>query len=215
MDLTIENARELVSDPVLWPRVRDLLWDFAPQIHPSWIESFSIPPSMLSSGRVKLWMLERLGVESCFHTFPKDDWSRLLLLDGSTLLDICKWLGAIACVDSLRHITSGKSVRELKVGLSGVYPEVFTYTAYFKGLNVEGFKVEGLESVIGIGWHLMKALVANVPEPLKSRLSLKLPQSCASFDLQPSILKPINIKHFNMQLLLKLRFPEAYRLCCS
>ena len=36
-DIVIEEARELVSNRLLWPLVRDFLWDFAPQIHESWI----------------------------------------------------------------------------------------------------------------------------------------------------------------------------------
>ena len=38
MDVTVEEARNLVADQALWPRVRDFLWDFAPQVHPSWLE---------------------------------------------------------------------------------------------------------------------------------------------------------------------------------
>ena len=36
--IDIAAARSLVADAALWPRVRDFLWDFAPSIHPSWLE---------------------------------------------------------------------------------------------------------------------------------------------------------------------------------
>ena len=215
MDLTIEEARNLVADPVLWPKVRELLWNFVPQIHPSWIEPLKVEgrPFDASSRHVKTWVLERLAVEPCFHDFPKDDWSRLLLLDGLTLLDICKWLGAIACSDALRQVTSGAAVRSLKAGLSGAYPDAFGYSMYFKGLKIDDLKVDGAESVIVVGWGLMQALVKNMPEALKRRLAFKMPQSFST--LQAPDFKPSTIKHFNMPLLLKLRFPEAYKLCCS
>ena len=39
--ITIDEARELAADPALWPRVRDFLWDFVPQVHPSWWEGLA------------------------------------------------------------------------------------------------------------------------------------------------------------------------------
>ena len=38
LPIAMDEARALVSDRVLWPRVRDFLWDFAPQVHESWLE---------------------------------------------------------------------------------------------------------------------------------------------------------------------------------
>ena len=38
-DRMIEEARELVSNRLLWPLVRDFLWDFSLQVHPSWGEN--------------------------------------------------------------------------------------------------------------------------------------------------------------------------------
>ena len=84
-DITVEGARELVSSQLLWPRVRDFLWDFAPQVHPSWLEDAGPLESLDGSVRAKNFLLGQLGVERCFHAFPKDDGSRLLLLDGATL----------------------------------------------------------------------------------------------------------------------------------
>ena len=147
-DIVIEEARELVSNRLLWPLVRDFLWDFAPQVHSSWVEDlFSRRDAEAQSGkasfeglrdsaslretksfRVKRYILESLNVEPCFHIFPKEDGSRLLLLDGATLESIAKWLGALACADTLRRVTDGATVRELKNSLHGVYPEVVGYT---------------------------------------------------------------------------------------
>ena len=125
---TLDEARELVSDAELWPRVRDFLWDFAPQVHESWLEDVcgretmdpgrevgsSLVSSLSSSPRVKRFVLDKLGVEPFFFDFPRGDWSRLALLDGAALLEIAGWLGALACADDLRRVTDGTTVRELK-----------------------------------------------------------------------------------------------------
>ena len=222
--IDMESARALVSDQVLWPRVRDFLWDFAPQIHASWLEDLDAPLAsavsrLMSSPRIKRAILSSLGVEPCFHSFPKDDWSRLLLLDGAMLESIAKWLGALVCADRLRGVTSGAEVRALKAALPGIYPEVFGYTAYFKGLKIEdlGMKVEeGSFGEIGVlGGHILLSLLESLPAPLVARLKLKLPKvysgdSSSGVNLQSPI--------FNLQFLarlLKLKFPEAYSLCCS
>ena len=243
-DITIEEARELVSNRLLWPLVRDFLWDFAPSIHESWIEErfgglevwkfgssdmekdggsegtaskplklqISKLPNLQTSSRVKRYMLSSLGVEPCFHTFPKDDFSRVLLLDGETLESVVKWLGALACADTLRRVTDGATVRELKNALHGVYPEVFGFTAYFKTLKVEGLKVEGSmpDAIAKLGCNMLHSFLGELTAPLRRRLCLKLPR-----DLQPSNLQPSNLQPSNMRLLLKLRYPEAYKLCCS
>ena len=161
-DITVEGARELVANKALWSRIRDFLWDFAPQVHPSWLGDLGLPESLNGSVRAKNFLLAQLGVEPCFHTFPREDGSRLLLLSGATLESVAKWLGALACADALRRVTDGAVVRGLKAALPGVYPEVFRYLPYF-----------------------------------------------SKFDLHDTS---------NMDLvmfLLKLKFPEAYELCCS
>ena len=243
-DITIEEARELVSDGRLWPLVRDFLWDFAPQVHESWFGSSVVrwfggaeepqPPNnlttklpntqtRLASPRIKRYILDSLGVEPVFHTFPKEDGSRLLLLDGKTLESIVKWLGALSCADALRRVTDGATVRELKAALPGVYPEVFGYTMYFgkdieelgssvvRWLGGSGADVKlDADFVVGVGCSLLNAAVAHLPEPLLRRLRLKLPDyPTTKLPDYPTTKLP------NMQLLLKLRFPEAYKLCCS
>ena len=222
-NITIDEARGLVADAALWPAVRDFLWDFAPQVHGSWLEDLDMGKafrpsdlhlSMKSSPRVKHFILAQLGIESCFHHFPKDDWSRLLLLDGATLESVVKWLGALACADGLRRVTDGAKVRELKAALPGVYPEVFGYTMYFKGVDFQCGDAEiqsGLEGISSIGFYALLSLLADVPPSLVSRLKFKLPRKlCASEPL-----------HFEAKTcgkvvakLLKLKFQEAYKLCC-
>ena len=213
--IDMESARVLVADQALWPRVRDFLWDFAPQVHPSWLDR----RVGLSSPRVKAWVLKELGVEPCFHAFPKDDWSRLLLLDGATLESIAKWLGALACADKLRGITDGKTVRALKAALPGVYPEVFGYTAYFKGLEIKDLRLKieegSLGAIEGMGCCILLSLLDSLPASLVTRLKLKLPKAYS--DPQSSILNPQSsiTNHQSLTRLLKLKFPEAYSLCCS
>ncbi len=247
-DRMIEEARELVSNRLLWPLVRDFLWDFAPSIHESWIgglevwkfgcldvekngssEGAASTPlnfqtsklqNLQTSPRVKRYMLSSLGVEPCFHAFPKEDGSRVLLLDGVTLGSIAKWLGALACADALRRVTDGATVRELKNALHGVYPEVFGYTMYFGGLDEgksergESEKFGGME-VEKVGCGILLQSLSSLPAPLMHRLKLKFPKGIAEMELQ----NPKTSKHPNLQTsifkLLKLKFPEAYKLCCS
>lgn len=235
MNITIDEARALVSDAALWPRVRDFLWDFATQVHSSWLEGVGREPldesqegnsgsslvSRLStSSRVKRFILSSLGVEPCSHTFPKDDWSRLALLDGTDLESLVKWLGAIACADRLRRVTDGKAVRELKAALPGVYPEVFAYTAYFEkdSRDVKDGGDGGCtaDHVVSLGLSLVSSLLGDVPESVVARFKFKLPREMASAP-QAGGLPPGSPKGREAAVakLLKLKFPEAHSLCCS
>lgn len=212
--ISMDEARALVADAALWPRVRDFLWDFAPQVHESWIAGLegSQSPAFSAareSPRCKAYVLSSLGVEPCFHAFPKEDWSRLLLLDGKTLLEIAKWLGSLVCADSLRRVTDGAKVRELKTGLSGAYPEVFGFTMYFGGLEAKDATCA--KDVLEVGLGILFGRLAAVPEALVARAKFKLPKSlcdlcvsCNGEELPGAVLEK----------LLKLRFPEAYSLCC-
>ena len=214
--IDMERARALVADRTLWPRVRDFLWDFAPQVHPSWLDRRDVE---LSSPRVKAWILKELGVEPCFHAFPKDDWSRLLLLEGATLESIAKWLGALACADRLRGVTDGKLVRALKVALPGIYPEVFGYTAYFRGFKIEDsrFKIEGEGfgemGVLGCG--VLLSVLKSLSAPLVSRLKLKLPKAYSDAPSPDASPQSQIVNPQFLAKLLKLKFSEAYSLCCS
>ena len=231
IDITIDEARALVADEALWPLVRDFLWNFAPQVHRSWLEGLGLEtvdarrevasdasqvPGLMSSPRVRRFVISSLGVEACFHAFPKGDWSRILLLDGATLEAIVKWLGALALAEQLRRVTDGKTVRDLKSSLPGIYPEVFGFTAYFGKWKVENAecKMDGGE-ISRFGGGVFYSILKDLPEPLLRRLELKLPKSIQIQDAQSS--KDPRFSVFSSQFmakLLKLRFPEAYKLCC-
>jgi len=242
-DMTIEDARALVSDRTLWPLVRVFLWDFATQVHESWLQGLdwrgaldarrgdgsSFVQCLMSSPRAKRFVLSSLGVEPCFHTFPKEDGSRLLLLDGGTLVSVVKWLGALACAEELRRVTCGADVKALKAALPGVYPEVFGYTAYFRGLDSQqdGAETRGLEEKIAqAGWGFLSAALSGLPSSLVSRLKFKFPKdsvfaalaSSVPQDFEEGRRKPDARREkirSHMSKLLKLKFPEAYSLCCS
>ena len=222
MDSVIEiaAARALVADEVLWPHVRDFLWDFAPQIHESWLSGASgISGFSGISGipRVKHFVLSALGVEPCFHAFPKDDWSRLVLLDGKTLESIVKWLGALACANVLRRVTDGATVRALKAELPGVYPEVFGFTAYFAGFDWTATGAENAktpDAVLTIGLGLLSSLLDACPAPLVKRFTLKLPKKLCDSCVPCDEKKERPSTGGAVKKLLRLKFPEAYKLCC-
>jgi hypothetical protein len=187
-------------------------------------------------------------VVPCFHVFPNDDFSRLLLLDGATLESLVKWLGALACAGDLRRVTNGAAVRELKEGLAGVYPQVFSFTAYFpEGAFPRVDAPEGgsrplvVEDVVSAGLAIVGLLLAGLPEPLVSRLKFKLPKSFDNTShvsrlASESVEKPSEVGSrvprdrgrtalsespkdrertgATVAKLLKLKFPEAHRLCC-
>ena len=214
----IENARELVANQVLWPRIRDFLWDFAPQVHESWQEDCpcDISGNERNAPRIKRLVLDSLGVEPVFHTFPKDDGSRILLLDAATLESVAKWLGALACAESLRHVTSGSVVRELKAALPGVYPEVFGYTAYFRDFAAKNAKdAKTADEILAAGLEILASAVSAVPESLASRLKFKIPKNLCGLCVPCGEKGTSRIAFQAILKLLKLKFSEAYSLCCS
>ena len=226
-NITIAEARELVANQLLWSHVRNFLCDFVPQIHGSWMQDLgretlddrrddetatSQISHLLSSPRVKRFVLDSLGVKPCFHNFPAEDGSRILLLDGETISSIAMWLGALAFSDRFRRVTRGADVRALKAALPGIYPEVFGYTAYFKDL-VEGEVPElrgdgGFAEVADYGYGLLIAALAKLPADLLSRARFKLPKDVRIAESKREIKLSVILK------LLKLKFPEAYKLCC-
>ena len=230
--IDIAAARSLVADAALWPRVRDFLWDFAPQVHPSWLEGLNLLESLGNlesldrrallenlggNPRVKALIYSKFGIEPCFHAFPKDDWSRLILLDGHELELIVKWLGALSCADSLRRVTDGATVRALKAELSGVYPEVFGYTAYFSGFDLSAknaMDAKNPEEVVSVGLELLSSLLDACPEPLVTRFKLKLPKKLCERGVANGEKQELISAGGAVKKLLKLKFPEAYRLCC-
>ena len=235
--IDMEQARAIVGNAVLWPRVRDFLWDFAGQVHPSWLADLEKPEPLarsegrtdflhLDSPRVKRFVLESLEVAPCFHAFPKNDGSRLLLLDVATLESIARWLGALACAGELRRITGGAAVRALKAALPGIYPEVFGYVAYFSGLDSRrgGAEVPRLEDkIVQTGCESLSVALSALPAALVSRLKFKFAKDSVFASLVPSGAEEgretsdarrekVRAHVFK---LLKLKFPEAYSLCCS
>ena len=220
INISMDEARALVADQALWPRVRDFLWDFASQVHESWLGGLVAPnyQTLLASPRVKRHVLSSLRVTPCFHSFPKGDWSRLLLLDGATLEEIARWLGAVACAGDLRRVTDGATVRELKAALPGIYPDVFGYTMYFKGVDLaakdaKSAKGRMSEDVVSTGLSIIVSLLDSLPEALSSRLEFKLPKGLCDLCVlcgeneRPALDAAV-------KRLLKLKFPEAYKLCC-
>lgn len=218
--ISIEAARTLVADAALWPRVRDFLWDFALQVHSSWMDDvngISGLPGISGSSRTKAYVLSSLGVEPCFHDFPKDDWSRLALLDGETLLGIAKWLGALVCTESMRRVTDGATVRALKAALPGVYPEVFSYTAYFQRFDLAAKNVKDAkqpDEVLSMGFELLSSLLDACPASLVKRFKLKFPKKLCDFCVPSGEKKEQFSAGDAVKKLLKLKFPEAYSLCC-
>ena len=211
VNITLDEARELVSNRLLWPRVSEFLWDFAPQVHESWLEPKQL--SFRDSPRVKRYILESLGVEPCFHAFPKEDGSRILLLDGATLESAAKWLGALACAESLRRVTSGEVVRELKSKLRGIYPEVFGYTAYFNVAAKNAETARKPEEIVPIGFKMLFSQLADLPKSLVARLKFKLPKSLCELCVLCGK-EECAISRSAVLKLFKLKFPEAYKLCC-
>ncbi len=208
MDLTIDDARALVNDETLWPRLRDFLWDFAPQIHPSWLPEIPLAGELASSPREKAWLLKTLGVTTgFFHTFPKDDFSRIALLDGALLLDLVRWLGVLHNAPALRRVTDGARVRALKAALPGAYPEAFPYTAYFRAEDT-GAVAPAPEAVLADGMGILLAALKNAPVAVVDRLRKKLPRELSHVE-EGKAPAPGEFAR-----LLKLKFREAYSLCC-
>ncbi len=232
MTINMDEARELVADAALWPHVRDFLWNFAPSIHPTWLDGLTVGQfagsdltNLLETVKpstcqpVKQFILDSLGVEPCFHTFPKDDGSRLLLLDGATLESLVKWLGALACADALRKVTDGATVRALKAALPGVYPEVFGFAAYFGKWKIENGEwrigKDDVAQISCLGCRILFSVLSSLPAQLLRRLELKLPKNIRTSDADTASEVPVTAFNFQfVSKLLKLRFPEAYALCC-
>ncbi len=220
MTMTVDEARELVSNPVLWPRIRDFLWDFAPLIHQSRLDGvagLSGADGISGDPRVKRYILSSLGVEPFFHTFPQDDGSRLALLDGAVAAEIAKWLGALSHAEALRRITSGADVRRLKNSFPGIYPEVFSFTAYFQGMDLsagDGGDAEDPENIIATGLGLLFSQLDGCPAPVAARFKLKLPAKLCELAAACGAKDPAAAGKA-VKKLLKLKFPEAYSLCFS
>lgn len=207
--IDIEGARKLVADDALWPHVRDFLWDFGPQIHPSRLPK-GISTLEGQPPRIKRFVLDLLGVVPVFHDFTKSGNSKLMLLPGDTLDALAKWFGAISCAPSLRKIMDGAKVRALKAALPDIYPAVFSYTAYFR--NIPEVEASCADDVLSAGYKMLFSLFSDLPDALVNRLCLKLPATVVASPRDPAA-KPF--PNAAISLLLRLKFPEAHALCCS
>lgn len=217
--ISIDEARELVANSALWPKVRAFVWDFAPAVHSSWLgESEKTALARFpDSPRVKAAVLEALNVGEVFHKFPQDDFSRICLLDSATLVTLVQWLGALVSLPVLRRTTSGAVVRALKAALPDVYPSALAFSAYFRdlaGATPAPDASADPAQVVAAGCQALSALLVNVPKAVLERLRLKLPREFdfgAGDSREDGSVSPV--KPQNLLLLLKLKFPEAYALC--
>lgn len=148
---------------------------------------------LVRDGRLWPRVLERCFCdpdrEPFFHGFPKEDGSRLALLDAGTRTAVGHWLEVIARAGELRGVMDGVRVRELKAKFAGAYPEALRYAAYFSKWRLpteDGARI------------LATAMRASPAELLEAE-----PLEGAEVPLEA------------VWKLLKLRFPEAYELCCS
>ena len=248
-ELDLAEARSLISNGRLWPHVRTFLWDFALSVHPSWLKKLegfetadaggvgesrlSLVSRLISSIRIKHYLLEQLHVEPCFHSFPVEDGSRLVLLDAATLDRVARWLGVLSSAAELRTVTDGTAVRALKAAFPGTYPDAFSFLVYFQK-EMKEWKLSSLRSgleetedraqraerlverVLSRGYALMASYVSKFPDPLLHRLRLKLPvqtpfpSEFAQVDgVDATTLRAVIKKLF------KFKFPEAHQLCFS
>lgn len=218
-ELTLEQARALVGNDALWPRARDFLWRFAGQIDATWVDDLCATAHLpldasaaaWTSSRLQTWLLGELGIAPCFHDFPATDGSRLLLLDAVTLDALARWLGALAYADFLRRLTDGATVRAFKAALPGVYPDVLSYTAYFGSVGRSAEDAPTADDIVATGYGQLFSLFAALPAPLVARLVFKFPKSRRNLCVpQDGGTVTLAVVH----KLLKLKFPEAYRICC-
>ena len=124
-----------------------------------------------------------------FHDFPKDDGSRLGLLDAETRQAVARWLEVIARADELKSVMDGERVRVLKDEYEGAYPEALKYVPYFAK-----WKLPAAEGV-----RLLATAMKAAPAAL----------------LDAAPLEEADVPLAAVWKLLKLKFPEAYGLCCS
>lgn len=192
--IDLAEARSLVRNERLWPLVAAFLWDFPSLVDPGRSREALSPladafPSGADTPRLRRLLLERLGVSPCFHTFPADDGSRLLLLPAADYLLTATWLGALAHAEDLRKIMDGAGVRALKAALPGVYPDLFRYTGYFHAWRDRlsaaaaadpAKKADGLAARIpALGLRILATILRDLPRELLDRQRLRFP---AAFD---------------------------------
>ena len=181
----METARELVADGRMWPLVRDFLW------------GEDVP----------------CEGESLFYDFSNPGPARIMLLDAEVLGRAAKWIGAILYAPQLRRVMDGASVRSLKASLAGVYPEVFSYVAYFRDAPVprDAGSFAGMApeekaaAVVSAGRAVLAGAAKDAPRPVAELFAKKLGGET----------EPLECDGRFVSMAFKLKFPEAYRLCFS
>ena len=216
--IEMDAARSLVADKTRWPRIRDFLFDFPSRIHPSRLESTALPsgiPELARTPRAKKYILDFFRVEPFFHAFPAEDGSRIALLDFKDIDGAARWLGALSAADALRRTTAGAQVRALKAAFPGVYPDVFAYTAYFRRGDLPECASPQPDDVAAAGYGIVGAALSRAPAPLLQRFRLVLPEREAAWFDSPSHDLSASVAAKSVGKILKLKFPEAFAVCCS
>ncbi len=124
-----------------------------------------------------------------FHSFPKEDGSRLALIDESTRKEIAAWLEVVANWKALKDIVDGAKVRELKARLGNAFPAAIKYAPYFAKWKLPE----------GEGAALLATAMKKAPKEV--------------LFAQP--LKKGEVPLAAVMKLLEMKFPEAYKLCLS
>ena len=137
-----------------------------------------------------------------------------VIAKGDMTIDkIARWVGVVVYSRQLGAITDGPGVRALKTAFPGAYPDVFSFTAYFR--NVPAAPKAGefprlapderVEAVIAAGRSvLLGAVCKDCPAPVLAAFTAKLGPA-----------EPVESDPRFISTALKLKFPEAYRLCFS
>ena len=129
------------------------------------------------------------GRKPFFHDFPADDGSRIALLGDATRRAVENWLEVIARADELGGALDGERVKVLREEYGDAYPDAIRYAPYFAK------------------WHL--------PAADGGRLLATAMRTAPAELLEAEPLEGTEVPLAAVLKLLKLRFSEAYDLCCS
>lgn len=124
-----------------------------------------------------------------FHAFPKEDGSRLALIEENERNEIAAWLEVIANWKTLKDIVDGAKVRELKARLGSAFPAAIKYAPYFTKWKLPQ----------GEGNALLATAMKTAPKEV----------------LFAEPLKKGEVPLAAVMKLLEMKFPEAYKLCLS
>ncbi len=188
--IDLAQARSLIRNERLWPLVATFLWDFPTLLDPGRRADALAPladsfPPEADPPRLRAYLMERLGLAPCFHDFPANDGSRLLLLPVQDYLLAATWIGALALEAPLRKVMDGAGVRALKTALPGVYPDLFRYAGYFHAwrdrlaavaADAPAASADKLaEHIPTLGLRILATILRDLPQPLLDRQRLRFP----------------------------------------